>query len=122
MVSAWRPAIHIRAGENVCIQAMTPTQASVALASRHVAAIASGEATTGLNTTRTGIAGASSSAAATHAALAATWRSAALAVQVLAAGDEPDFELAQGLHRVTFSRLRRRLGAGLTSPCCKHDR
>ena len=54
--SACRPAIHIRAGENVCIQAMTPTQASAAFASRHAAAIASAEVTTGLSTTRTGIA------------------------------------------------------------------
>ena len=45
--SARRPAIHIRAGENVCIQAMTPTHASAALASWIAVAIASAEVRTG---------------------------------------------------------------------------
>ena len=40
-------AIHIRAGENVCIQAMTPTHASAAFASWHAVAIASDPPDTG---------------------------------------------------------------------------
>ena len=50
-----RPAIHIFAGEKVCIQVITPTHLSVALASMQVARIASGFLTTGFQTTRTGI-------------------------------------------------------------------
>ena len=50
------PAIHILAGENVCIHAMTPTQAGLPSASRSSAAIPSAVLTTGLGTTRTGIA------------------------------------------------------------------
>ena len=49
------PAIHILAGEKVCIQAMTPTQSGAASASRRMAAIASGVLTTGFGTTRTGL-------------------------------------------------------------------
>ena len=41
------PPIHILAGENVCIQAMTPTQAGFALASRNSARIPSASVTTG---------------------------------------------------------------------------
>ena len=72
----WRavsPAIHIRAGENVCIQTTSPTHASAVFASRQSARIASGVVTTGLWTTRTGIAAAASSAAATSAACTSTW-------------------------------------------------
>ena len=53
--SAIRPGIHIRAGEKVCIQAMTPTQAGAAVASRQTDRIASDSVTTGLGTIRTGI-------------------------------------------------------------------
>ena len=42
------PAIHIFAGENVCIQATTPTQASAAFASRQTSRIDSAFLTTGL--------------------------------------------------------------------------
>ncbi len=38
------PGIHILAGENVCIQAMTPTHPGLALAWRHTSSIASGAA------------------------------------------------------------------------------
>ncbi len=61
--SAVSPAIHILAGENVCIQAMTPTQLGVAVAARQSSWIDSGVVTTGFETTRTGIAADSSSAA-----------------------------------------------------------
>ena len=40
--SAVKPAIHIFAGENVCIHATTPTHVVVAFASRMIARIASG--------------------------------------------------------------------------------
>ena len=60
--SVFNPAIHILAGENVCIQAISPTQASLALASRHRARICSAVVTTGLKTTRTGMLGESFSA------------------------------------------------------------
>jgi len=55
-------AIHIRLGEKVCIQAMTPMQAGLEVASRHTLSIDSGVVTTGRATTLTGIDGASSSA------------------------------------------------------------
>ena len=48
------PAIHIFAGEKVCIQVITPTHAGAALASRHICAIASGPLSVGFHTTRTG--------------------------------------------------------------------
>jgi hypothetical protein len=57
-----RPEIHILAGENVCIQAITPMQAGSAVASRRTARIVSAVVTTGLDTMRTGMASASSSA------------------------------------------------------------
>ena len=53
--SASSPEIHILAGENVCIHAMTPTQASVAVASRHARRMASAVVSTGFQTIRTGI-------------------------------------------------------------------
>ena len=49
-----RPPIHILAGENVCIQAMTPMQDGDASASRSTAAMESAVVTTGLATIRTG--------------------------------------------------------------------
>ena len=51
-----RPPIHIFAGENVCIQVMTPTQSSSAFASRHARRMASGVVSTGRPVTWTGIA------------------------------------------------------------------
>ena len=73
--SASRPGIHILAGENVCIQATTPMQASAAVASRHTRRMASGVVTTGFQTTRTGTSGDASSASATRRDWSATWRS-----------------------------------------------
>ena len=52
--SSVSPAIHILAGENVCIQAMTPMQRSSRSASRSIPVIASGVDTTGFGTMRTG--------------------------------------------------------------------
>ena len=45
--SAWSPAIHILAGLNVCIQAITPTQSSEADAATQAALMPSGDFTTG---------------------------------------------------------------------------
>ena len=70
--SASRPAIHILAGLNVCIQVIRPTQAGSALASRTSARMPSEPVRTGFARTRTGIAGASSRAAAIWAECAAT--------------------------------------------------
>ncbi len=55
-VSAESPAIHILAGEKVCIQATRPMQFFAEFASRQTSRIASGVVTTGLNTSVTGIA------------------------------------------------------------------
>ena len=50
----FNPAIHILAGEKVCIQVIKPMQFCALLASRQRAVIASGVVTTGLKTTFTG--------------------------------------------------------------------
>ena len=48
------PAIHILAGEKVCIQAITPRQSREAPAARQTASIESAEVTTALNRIGTG--------------------------------------------------------------------
>ena len=68
-----RPAIHIRAGEKVCIQQTRPTQAGAALASTMSWVTASGVVRVGLGTTRQGRAAEASRAAAIAFALRATW-------------------------------------------------
>src|SRR5262249_9175979 len=70
------PPIHIFAGENVCIHATTPTQLPAVFASRQSCRIDSGLLTTGLCTTRTGIAASASSEPATSRACSSTWWSA----------------------------------------------
>ncbi len=72
LVSAVNPPIHILAGENVCIHAISPTQFAAALASRHSVRMASGVVSSGLNTTFTGIADAAESVAAISCECAAT--------------------------------------------------
>jgi hypothetical protein len=62
---AWSPPIHIFAGENVCIHAMTPMQRSSARASRHTRRMASAVVRTGLGTSRTGMSGDAARAATT---------------------------------------------------------
>src|SRR5689334_8259160 len=54
-LSRLNPAIHIFAGEKVCIQVIRPMQFRAEFASRHKSRIASGVVNTGLNTTWTGI-------------------------------------------------------------------
>ena len=51
--SASSPVIHILAGENVCIQAITPMQESSALASSMMRRMASASVSTGFHTTGT---------------------------------------------------------------------
>ncbi len=72
--SASRPAIHIFAGEKVCIQAIRPTQPSSALASRQIRRIAPASVRTGFHTTRTGMSVPSSRASAICRDCSATWR------------------------------------------------
>jgi hypothetical protein len=62
--SAFRPAIHILAGEKVCIQSTRPTHARDALASVTRPSTSSGVFTTGLKTTRQGMRGERSRASA----------------------------------------------------------
>ncbi len=52
---AFRPAIHIFAGEKVCIHVIRPMHSGSLLASKHNARMASGVVTTGLKITCTGI-------------------------------------------------------------------
>ena len=70
-----RPAIHILAGEKVCIHAITPMQPSAASASSRTFEIASGVVTTAFTTTLTGISGASSRQDAMARACSSTRRS-----------------------------------------------
>ena len=71
--SASSPEIHIFAGENVCIQAITPTAPCTA-ASRHTARMSALEVRTGFQTTRTGMSGDSSRRAAICRDCSATCR------------------------------------------------
>ncbi len=88
-VSWVRPFTHIFAGEKVCIQVITPTHAGAALASRHICKIASGPVSVGFHTTRTG-----SLVVEIRRDLAGVLRDLVqrlLTVQLLTAGQEPDF-------------------------------
>jgi hypothetical protein len=66
--SAASPPIHIRAGENVCIQAITPAQPASDPASTSTRRIESGSVSTARARTGTGIIGLRSSAAASFSA------------------------------------------------------
>ena len=71
--SASSPVIHIFAGENVCIQVITPMHASSAFASSAARRIAAASVSTGFHTIRTGTSPESSSSRATSWDWAATW-------------------------------------------------
>ena len=73
--SASRPAIHILAGENVCIHAITPMQASSALASSAIRRIASELLSTGFQMILTGTCSAAPIARAIWRDCSATWAS-----------------------------------------------
>ena len=87
------PAIHILAGENVCIHVIRPMQFGAELASWQMSWIAPAPVSTGLNTTLTGN---RRRCCPSPATMACESRSTCLqhfvAVEVLAAGDEPDFK------------------------------
>ena len=74
LLSALRPEIHIFAGLNVCIHAITPITLSSRLAASMTRRISSGVVTTGCQTTRTGIASAAASAPAMARDCSATCR------------------------------------------------
>ncbi len=84
------PRIHIFAGLKVCIQAMTPTTASFALASRNSRLIASLSVSTGFQTMVTGMSADAPRAAAMLLRLARHLLERLGAVETLAAGEEPD--------------------------------
>ena len=73
---AFSPPIHIFAGENVCIQAITPTHDSSALAASSTLRMESGSDCTGKARTRSGSSADSPSAAASVALCSATCASA----------------------------------------------
>ena len=93
--SAVKPAIHIFAGENVCIQAISPTHASAALASRHRRANCFRRGDHGLedDAHRQGVASVEGLGDLPRVVRHLTER--LLAVEVLATRHEPDFELLQ---------------------------
>ena len=90
--SASRPWIHIFAGENVCIQAMTPTQASVAVASRHARRIASALVSTGFQTSVSGHVSGRVQRVDDPLRLLGNLAQRLLAVHLLAAGEEPELQ------------------------------
>ena len=82
--------IHIFAGENVCIQAITPTQASSALASSIARRMAAASVSTGFATTTARDVGGGVQRVGDLARLVGDLAQHVLAVQALAAGEEPD--------------------------------
>ena len=93
--SSVSPAIHILAGENVCIQVIRPTQASLELASRHSRRMASGVVSTGLKTTFTGTWVGGLEEAGDLARVVGHLFQRLGAVKMLASRDEPDLVIAQ---------------------------
>ena len=89
--SASSPAIHILAGEKVCIQAITPTHAvvGVGLEARR-GGWRPASVSTGFQTTATGTLGGRVERVGDLAATARRPGEGLLAVQALAAGEEPD--------------------------------
>ena len=116
--SASRPAIHILAGLNVCIQVIRPDagRVRVRLAARAPGCRPSRSAT-GLVTTRTGIAGASSRAAAIAGRVLGDLLERLRAVEVLAAGDEPDLGCRKVEHVESPWVAARRVSAGRRHSC-----
>ena len=105
MRSSVRPAIHILAGENVCIQAMTPTQVGDWSASRSMPAIASGVETTGFGDDADRDLGALVEAGGDDAGVGGDLLEDLGPVEVLAARDEPDLEVVHDrAHRRAASR------------------
>ncbi len=74
LASASSPAIHIFAGLNVCIQAITPITWSAAFTSRAMRRIESASLSTGFQTTVTGMSLEACRASAIALLCSATWR------------------------------------------------
>ena len=85
-----RPAIHILAGENVCIHTMRPTQAGSRSASWHSARMPAASVRTGLTTTRAGMPASGIERGGDVGAVLGDRPQRVRAVQVLAARHEPD--------------------------------
>ena len=124
------PAIHICAGEKVCIQRISPAQSSAALASRQRRRIASGVVAVSRSTMRTGTASAASSAPAISRASAATAASTCSPyISWLPAtnhSSQPPSALAlmlepPALRRRPPSAVRRRSGSGRAARRCRPD-
>ena len=92
------PAIHIFAGEKVCIHAITPMQSAAAFASRQSRRIASGVVSTGLCTTRTGIGLRRVERRRHLPGVLVDLAQHGVAVEVLASRDEPDLERVERFH------------------------
>ena len=86
------PAIHILAGEKVCIHRIKPAQWAAALASRQTSRIDCGVVTIGLKITRTRQAAGGIEPFDHAAAVVGDLAEGRLAVKMLTAGDEPDFQ------------------------------
>ena len=93
--SAHSPAIHIFAGLKVCIQVMMPTTFGAALASRISCRIASRDVSTGFHTTRQATSSDRSSIVDDLLRLRRDLGQHLVAVQRLAAGEEPDLVLGE---------------------------
>ena len=121
--SASRPAIHILAGENVCIHAITPMTESSALASSAARRIASESVRTGFQTTFAGQRVARARAAISCDCVG-DLAQRLLAVQALAAGEEPDLAVGVGLAHDRlrgrgWAAVRRRSGSGRRGSRCR---
>ena len=98
LLSRVRPPIHILDGLNVCIHATIPMQFGAASASRSMAVISSGVVTTGLKTSLTGRPGLGVEALDDLPGVGLDLLQRLGTVEVLAAGDEPDFEAGKVDH------------------------
>ena len=96
--SADRPPIHIFAGEKVCIHRMRPAQFASWLASRQSARISSGVVSSALKTTFSGIRFEAPRASGDLLRVGRDLLERAGAVEVLAAGDKPDFGGGEVFH------------------------
>lgn len=88
---AVKPPIHIFEGENVCIHVMTPAQSCVLLASSQTRRISPGVVTAGLKTTLPGHPRVAIQMSGNYTRVGVNLVQRHLAVQVLAACDEPKF-------------------------------
>ena len=107
--NSFRPLIHILDGENVWHQVIKPMQRELTLACWQRAVASAALLMTGLKTTSTGMREEALRAAATCWALSGHLFEGVRAVEMLAAGDEPDLELFQVEHERRVSRRPKRV-------------